>query len=140
MGDFYHKESLLVVQGVFLCLVQVCVIILSKWIRGVELRGEVETAGIWCNGSQQADEGGSWLRLIGLWAGHRERGELSLDVAAVLTSPDTGLRSHRARWPLGGLRLPHGLLELLLQLDGGLLVLAWWWLRLAMLSCPLSPV
>ena len=86
--------------------------------------------------------------------GHRERGELSLDVAVVLTTPDTGLRPHRARWPLGGVTLPQGLLELLelllqlllellgllLELEGGLLVLAWWWLRLAMLSCPLSPV
>ena len=74
-------------------------------------------------------------------------GELSLDVAVVLTIPDTGLRPYRARWPLGGVRLPQGLLELLelllqllLELEGGLLVLAWWWLRLAMLSCPLSPV
>lgn len=40
------------------------------------------------------------------------------------------------RWPLGGVRLPRSLLEL----EGGLLVLAWWWLRLAVLSCPLSPV
>ena len=44
--------------GVCLCLGQVWVIIiLSKWIRGVELGGEVETAGSWWTGSQQADQG-----------------------------------------------------------------------------------